>query len=881
MHGVVRPEPEGAGSLDELVERLRRLRTWAGASYRSVHREVVRARTRSGVAELPVLNTVYRCFQPGRARVDLELFTDVARALTGDDGVAQRWRQAWRVITGEATAAGIVEVVGDLPADLPADVPHLVGRDRELRRVVGATAPVVAISGMPGVGKTALAVRAAHLLAAGSDVRLAVDLRGHDPDRPPADPTAVLGAFLRRLGLTPDRYAHLDLAGRVARYRELAARRRVLVLLDNAAHARQVEPLLPGSGRTLVTSRRVLTGLAARQVRLSVLPDADAAALLRQAGGECVAGDPGAVAEITALLGGLPLALVVVAARIRAHPDWSPRDHLDRLVRHRDLLRLDAGTELAVRLSFDELPAGLRATLELLSLHPGEDFDRYAAAALTGAPLPAVTADLAELSAAHLLEVPRPGRYRFHDLIRTYSRAQALEDQPASTRDAALDRLRRCYERAASLAMDHYSPAETAHRPPAPAPVSPTPRFAGEEPATAWLTTERQNLLLTAVHGPVAHACHQSATLWRFLHQAGHYQEAEILHTTALRGADADRARALRHLCNVHWRLGRFQEALECGRQSVSLCRALGDRAAESEALTGLGLVHWQLGDLAAAVDHHERALDLAEAAGDDVAESAAATNLGLAYWRSGHFRPAVTQYRRALAIAERTGNEIREAQALGNLGIVYWQLGRHAPAMACEERAYAIALRTGHRAGQSLALDNLGLMHLHSARYAEAADLLSRALTIAREIGNRTLEASALGDLATAHRHLDAHAEALAEYRAALAIARETGDRPREAEMHTSLGDTLRALRRPVAALLAHGRALRVATAVGDPAELARAHESTGRTAHELGAHTRARTHWREALTLYTGLGVPEAGRLEALLATVPRPGDESSAAS
>lgn len=863
MHGAVRPEPEGAGSLDELVERLRRLRTWAGASYRSVHRDVVRARTERGVAELPVLNTVYRCFQPGRTRVDLELFTDVARVLTGDAGVAGRWRQVWRVVTGEAMAAGIVAVVDDLPAD----VAHLVGRDRELHRVISSDAPVVAISGMPGVGKTALAVRAAHRLAAGADVRLAVDLRGHDPDLPPADSAAVLGAFLRRLGLTPDRYAHLDPAARVARYRELTAGRRVLVLLDNAAHAAQVEPLLPASGRALVTSRRVLTGLAARHERLSVLSGAAAVALLRQAGGACVTTDPRVAEEITALTGRLPLALVVVAARIRAHPDWCPRDHLDRLIRHRDLLRLDAGVELAVRLSFDELTDESRRTVELLSLHPGEDFDRYAAAALTGVPVRAVTGELAELTAAHLLEVPRPGRYRFHDLIHTYSRAQALENQPASARVAALDRLRRSYARAASLAMDRYAPAEKPHRPPTPAAASPSPRFRGEEDAAAWLAAERQNLLLTAVHGPIAHACHQSATLWQFLHQAGYYRDAEILHTVALRGPGPDRARALRHLCNVHWRLSRFPEALESGRQAALLCRALGDRSGESAALTGLGLVHWQLGDLPAAVDHHERALALASVAGDHVAESAAATNLGLAYWRSGHYREAVTQYRRALAIAERTGNDVREAQALGNLGIVYWQLGRHAQAVSCEERAYEIALRTGHRAGQSLALDNLGLMRLHSDRHADAAEMLSRALTIAREIGNRTLEASALSDLATAHRHLNAHGEAVSEYRAALAIAREIGDRLGEAETHTSLGDTLRTMGRPLAALLSYRRALRIATAIGDPGELARAHVGTGHAAYDLGVRGRARAHWQQALALYTSLDVPEADKVRELL--------------
>lgn len=871
MRDAVRPEPEGAGNLAELVERLRLLRSWAGRSYRAVHREVVRARTDRGVAELPAMNTVYRCFQPGRARVDLELVVDVARALTGDDQVAERWRQAGQVISGEATAAGIVDVADDLPAG----VPHFVGRARELRVIVGSRAPVVAISGMPGVGKTALAVRAAHRLAAEADLRLAVDLRGHDPDLPPADPAAVLGAFLRRLGLTPDRFAHLDLAARAERYRELTAGRRVLVLLDNAEDARQVAPLLPGSGHTIVTSRRLLTGLDARGVRLGVLPSTDALALLGHAAGQPVVDDPAAAGEIAALAGYLPLALTVVAGRIRAHPTWTLADHVDRLTRHRDLLRVDAGTELAIRLSFDELTEELRRTVELLALHPGEDFDRYAAAALVGATLADATTRLAELTAAHLVEEHRPRRYRLHDLIRTYSRGRAIEDEPATARGAALTRLFDHYARTASLAMDRYAPAEKAHRPPVPAAATPTPAVTRSRDAIAWLDTERHNLLLAAVHaadhGELSHTGHQSATLSRFLCQTGHYREAEILHTVALRSPDpAVRGHALRGLCTVNWRLARFPEAIEFAQRAITLSRDLGDPLGESQALTGLGLVHWQLGDFPRAVEHHRRALDLAVRAGDEVTESAAASNLGLAYWRSGRFPDAVAHYLRALEIAERTGNEIREAQALGNLGVVYWQLGRHGEAVDCEERAYRIAVRTGDRAGQSLALDNLGLMHLHSERYAEAAEHYRRALDIAREIGNRTLEASALGDLAAAHQKLGEHEVALAHYREALAIALDTGNRPGEAEVRTGIGDSLLETERFDDALRQYQLAIAIAREIDDTTALAQACERAGRAHRSRGEPEEARAAWQRALELYVELGLPEADAVRELLAHV-----------
>src|SRR5215470_4188557 len=244
------PGPGPASTVAELTERLRGLRSWAGMPYRAVHRAVVRGRTLRGVPELPAYDTVYRCFQPGRSRLDAELVADIVQVLLPDGGPVEQWRQACRVILDRGSAAAVVEVTDALPDDLDG----FTGRRRELARIAelaattaltpghttaltpGVTA--IAIDGMPGVGKTRLAVHAGHrLLRQGrfGDLQLAVDLRGHHPDRPPADPAAVLDAFLRRLGLPGERIQRLDLAGRTARYRQLLAGRPVLLLLDNAA----------------------------------------------------------------------------------------------------------------------------------------------------------------------------------------------------------------------------------------------------------------------------------------------------------------------------------------------------------------------------------------------------------------------------------------------------------------------------------------------------------------------------------------------------------------------------------------------------------------------------------------------------------------------
>jgi hypothetical protein len=291
----------------------------------------------------------------------------------------------------------------------------------------------VVITGMTGIGKTWLAVRAAHTLARRSPFGqvLAVNLRGFDPERPPADPAAVLAGFLRQLGLPASRIQHLDLTGRAAAYRRLLAGRRALILLDNATSAEQVRPLLPGTDGclALVTTRRGNTGLpGVRELPLKVFTPAESARLLGGgAGTRRPDADAQTLGRIAELLGHLPLALALTAARIRGSPDWTLADHLDRLHRHREQPRLDTAVEMALSLSYADQPPGLRQLLRLLALHPGPDLEPYAAAALAGTALPAARRQLARLSDEGLLLPTAPGRFALHDLVRRFAaiRSQA------------------------------------------------------------------------------------------------------------------------------------------------------------------------------------------------------------------------------------------------------------------------------------------------------------------------------------------------------------------------------------------------------------------------------------------------------------------------
>ncbi|TDD02057.1 helix-turn-helix domain-containing protein [Nonomuraea deserti] len=404
-----------------------------------------------------------------------------------------------------ANGAGLMTVT---PRQLPADVGSFTGRQPELAallQVDDATAGMVTtIEGMAGVGKTALAVHAAHELAGRfPDGNLFVDLHGHAYGVAPADPADVLVRMLEVLGVAGQPIPeHLD--DRAALYRSVLAGRRMLILLDNAADEAQVRPLLPGEGGCLVliTSRRRLVGLdGAATVSVDVLPQADAVALFAAlAGPRRLAGTTAEdLAQVVRRCGLLPLAIRLAAARLAAHPSWSVRDLLERLGRQRrGLSGLHAGqrsVSAALESSYRALPTVERRAYRLLGLHAGVDVTPEAAAALLGTTAARASVLLERLMEVHLLQEPAPGRYRFHGLIRAHAADEASARESEAGRHAALSRLLDHYSLGASAAMDRLHPYEAAIRPAPPQGQEPAPaiRDAGQ-----WLEDELPNLLVLA-----------------------------------------------------------------------------------------------------------------------------------------------------------------------------------------------------------------------------------------------------------------------------------------------------------------------------------------------------------------------------------------------
>jgi DNA-binding SARP family transcriptional activator len=356
--------------------------------------------------------------------------------------------------TGGAVREAARPPAAPIPWQVPGDVAELAGRTSELAeldRMLAGNAPdgssateITAIAGTAGVGKTSLAIRWAHRSRdAFPDGQLYVDLRGYDPGQP-VPPADALAGFLRALGMGGQDIP-ADAGERAAAYRTMLDGRRMLIVLDNAATAEQVRPLLPGNRScvVLVTSRDSLAGLVARhgarRVNLGLLSLPDATALLEALIGERARADPAATVTLAGRCARLPLALRVAAEVAVARPGISVACLTSELAdeeQRLDLLETGGDPRTAVRSALSwscrHLSASAVRAFGLLGLHPGADFDCYKVAALTSVTAGQGRRILDTLTPGNLIQPGRPGRYGMHDLLRAYAAGfTAGGDHPA------------------------------------------------------------------------------------------------------------------------------------------------------------------------------------------------------------------------------------------------------------------------------------------------------------------------------------------------------------------------------------------------------------------------------------------------------------------
>src|SRR6266487_3180819 len=595
------------------------------------------------------------------------------------------------------------------PAQLPADIADFTGRDEQVKRLsdllsgTGASGDpgavrIAVVAGAGGLGKTSLAVHAAHRVRRRfPDGQLYVDLLG--ATAAPLLPADVLARFLRDLGVD-GRDIPVDEDERAARYRTTLARRRMLVVLDNARDAAQVRPLLPGSASSavLVTTRSRMPDLASTKlVDLNVLDDDEALKLfVKVVGEQRPAAEPEATAELLDACAGLPLAIRICAARLVTRSGWTVRAMAGRLKdEHRRLDEMRAG-DLAVRASFEVSFASLPPSTDkqgidparafcLLGLWQGPSISSAAAAALFGVPEYSAQDALEVLVDTHLLESVAPDRYRFHDLLRVYAAGRAGDEEPVAERDAAVARLLGWYMRTADAAATAVSP----HRyniPLDPAGAAPPPLgFGIAEEALAWYDSERANLVA---------ATRQAA--------------AAGLHDIAWRMPAS--------LFSVFNRRGNWADCIATNRIALESARAAGDRRGEAWVLNTLGDALGVTGDPDGIVCLEE-SLAIRREIGDRMGE-------------------AIVYLERARDTFADIDYVDGAGYALHILGRCYLSLRRDAEALSCLQEALSCHRASGNRRRQAATLTSFGTAQNRVGLAAEARESWAQAVVIFTDLG-------------------------------------------------------------------------------------------------------------------------------------------------
>jgi tetratricopeptide (TPR) repeat protein len=818
----------------------------------------------------------------------------------------------------------------NLPADLPdftgreAEIARLRrqllrvprGRDtgvgREDRRQTGSgTLPgaIVSIAGMGGVGKTSLALHVAHALAgegAFPDAQLYINLKGTDAD--PLDPAAALYALLTALvgpdsardilgsardilgsardilgsardagspgreagGTVPDGPGPArseDLEALTHLWRAALHGKAALLVLDNAANAAQVRPLLPAGSAcaVLITSRQRFSLPGADLLDLGRLRPDEACRMLQTLAPHLSEEEAQVIAERCA---GLPLALRIAGNYLALNDDFTASAYAAQLADERARLRhlrdpddpdLDVAATLS--LSVAQLDADTRWAWSLLSLFAAP-FDHRAAAALWGDG-PATTdpegqaqphlpvndsagswQPLAEATALERLRTLRnrslvtfdteARRYNLHDLLRLAARRELDADQSGPAR--------------ARLARHFLSIAHAAEQ---------SQRFPEMDPDWPHL----QAALEYAAEDDVGLLSELALTLDEYWSARGLARERA---TWARRAANACSAAGrhveegvhLGHLGQAYADLGNPRRAIEYYGKALVTSRSAGDRRGEGRHRLHLGQAYADLGDARRAIHEYEQALATATEMEDARAEGRILGGLGNAHADLGEVQEAIGYQQRALEAAQALGDRRSEAMHLDSLGRAQAALGDMQQAIACHREALTILRAVGDRRGEGNALDNLGRAYASQGQIARAIDYYEQALEIARRISDQRAEGAELGNLGNAYADLGDTPRAIRYYEQALAIARDTGDRRHEGIWLGNLGRALVELGDISPAMEAFQQAMNIAREIGDRRNEGTWMGNLGRAHSYLGEIQAAVDAYEQALAIHRELG-------------------------
>jgi tetratricopeptide (TPR) repeat protein len=767
---------------------------------------------------------------------------------------------------------------------LPRDIGSFTGRGFELARLDayaaratrdGGVVGICTIEGMAGVGKTAFAVHAAHLMARHfPDGQVFLPLHGHTPGQHPVDPSDALATLLQASGIPAQRLPDSTQA-RSLLWRDRLAGKRFLLVLDDAAGHQQVMPLLPGAAGSLVliTSRTHLSALDdAEAVSLDVLPAEDAAVLLaRLAARADIRPGDAAVQQIIRLCGRLPLAVGMLARQLHHHPSWTPGEVAADLTAARDRLQLLRAGEVSVAAAFDlsyrDLTPGQQRLFRRLGLHPGADVDAYAAAAIDGTSLEAARGGLSDLYDHYLLTEPARGRYRMHDLVRGYARSLARDELPEE-QDAAVTRLLGYYLHTARAAGRQFA-RRTPAGPPAVTCEKPAyaPDLAAGGDCAAWLAAEYANLVaairLATETGHVGYAVELPSALHGYFRHQGNWPQVIALYEVAVRtaeqaGSRQAEANALTDLADICYLLADYPAASSLLDTAITVHRSAGNHLGLANAMAILGYVRHLTGDHSAAGELLGNALRLYRRLGDRLGQAGALAYLSRGLLVQGQYEDAEAGLNQAIELYRGLGG-IMEAGLLYYRGLALETAGDYRGATASIAQALELQRAAGNPHGQMEALTYLAIAQHDSGDLDAAAASLQEAVEFSRRLGILHGQVLALRPFDDARYTSGENARSAASLRHAADVYARLGLRRDAMGALNALGRKI-LQSDPVSAYQCHEGALVIAEEIGSPPHAADAHAGMSQCLIRQQRQDEAVIHLRQALAIYQQTGSPKA---------------------
>jgi tetratricopeptide (TPR) repeat protein len=678
---------------------------------------------------------------------------------------------------------------------LPADISDFTGRKDEIESILGhlnrgETVAISAVAGMPGVGKSALAIHVAHRLAVAEfpDVQLYIDLRGADGNA--LEPADVLAQWLRAFGLDESSIPK-DLRERSSVFRSLLSGKRAIVVLDNARDEVQVRPLLPGSQTcvAIVTSRRVLGALeGSTAVNLQILSEPEAVELLERLIDKArVQQELAAARKIVQLCGRLPLAIRIVGGTLKTKRHWVLSEYAQRLADEKARLGHLKLSDLDVRASFElsycELTDSDASLFRYLGILEGKDFGAELAEMLTQGAGDAKDA-MERLLEVQLLEAISRNRYQFHDLIRVFAQKKLHESE---TLEKCQDLRLKVSQLLTERAVEFYNLLDSEIRLGISNRISQKRKehireieerlfrsavnwFAVEEEhliaAVSWIKTQKEwemlRTLISCLSNPLRITCQ-----WNKL------EKITIIGLDSIKESNNQRFKIAcqSNLGLCYLRQIKLEESKIIFLELLNKLNEKDDVYISGVIKNNIGIIYQEQRDFPKALDYFFESLKIFQGLDQKEAIANCFNNIGVIYRASRKFVQAIDLFQQSVQIFFDLGDRHGASNALNNIGAMQHDFGSNEKAIECFQKSLTLSAQLGDLHGVGQALGNLGIVFHDQGKHEEALDLYTKSRNIFREINNKTLEAEHIKNIGTIYAGQEDYDNAINSFTASISI--------------------------------------------------------------------------------------------------------------